>query len=100
MTEKGTAEVDIELIDAYKHVFKEHGKDAQVDKVLADLAEFSGYYDVLDETLNPSKLNYARHEGRREIFARIMFLLGVSSGYREALRRVAMLQHEALTTRD
>lgn len=93
---KTPVEADVELIDAYKHVFKEHGKDGQVDRVLADLAEFSGYYDVPDEELNPTGLNYARDAGRREVFARILFLLHVSSGYRETLRAIAMLQREAL----
>ena len=93
---KTPVEADVELIDAYKHVFKEHGKDGQVDRVLADLAEFSGYYDVPSEELGLTALNYARDAGRREVFARILFLLGVTSGYREALRAVALLQHEAL----
>ncbi len=97
---KTPVEVDLELIDAYKHVFKEHSKDAQVDRVLADLAEFTGYYDVPDEELNPTALTYARDAGRREVFARILFLLGVSSGYREALRAIAMLQREALSGKE
>lgn len=84
---KGAAETDLELINAFKHVFKELGKDAQVDLVLQEIAAFSGYFDVPPE--DATALQYARDTGRREVCARILYLLGVSSEYREALRAVA-----------
>src|SRR5687767_5236634 len=87
-------EADLKLINAFKHVFKEHGKDAQVDSVLNELAAFSGYYDVPSE--ESTELQYARDAGRREVFARILFLLGVTSEYREALRLAAEAINAAL----
>jgi hypothetical protein len=62
--------------------------------VLAELAAFSGYFDVPPETA--TALGYARDAGRREVFARILYLLGVSSEYREALRMAAIREHELL----
>jgi rhodanese-related sulfurtransferase len=92
------AQADTQIINAYKHVFKEHGKDAQVDIVLGDLAALAGFYDVPPQ--DSTALQYARDAGRREVFARILFLLGVTSEYREALRKTAEAINEALATKD
>lgn len=92
------AAVDLQIIEAYRHVFKEHGKVEAVDIVLGDLAALSGYYDVPPADSTP--LQYARDAGRREIFARILFLLGVTVEYREALRKTADAINDALSQKD
>lgn len=76
------------LIDAYKATFKGQGVNAQVDLVLADLAEFSGYFAVMPEGTSAEGLQ--RDAGRREVFARILSLLGVSSEDRELIRAAAL----------
>jgi hypothetical protein len=81
---------ELTLNNAYRAVFKNIGKDAQTDMVLADLAEFSGYYAVSPRSISEADLN--RNEGNREVFARILSLLGVSGEDREALRAAAMVE--------
>lgn len=98
MKTDNAAEVDLAIINAYRYVFKEHGQSEQVDIVLADLAALSGYFDVPSE--DSTALQYARDAGRREIYARILFLLGVTVEYREALRATADAINTALSQKD
>lgn len=96
MSKTGPAESDERLISAYQQVFKvKTGNDNNVFLVLKDLADLSGYYEVIPEE-NATALNYARDAGRREVFARILFLLGVPEAYREALRSAVLAEREAL----
>lgn len=87
-------EQDVELVDAFRHVFHDADKNAQVSTVLEELASFSGYYDV--PPANATALDYARDAGRREVFARILYLARVDNAYRETLRAAALRIREAL----
>lgn len=98
ISKNNPAEVDLQIINAYKTVFKEHGKDAQVDLVLGDLAALCGFDNVLPD--DSTALQYARDAGRREVFARILFLLGVTSEYREKLWKASNAINEALAAKD
>jgi hypothetical protein len=81
---------NLTLIDAYRAVFKSDqiGVNAQIDLVLSDLAEFSGYFAVPPEGTNLEGM--FRDAGRREVFARILSLIGVSSEDRELIRAAAL----------
>ncbi len=76
------------LVTAYQNVFKDLGVRADVDLVLGDLAEYSGYYNTMPEDATSAQMQ--RAEGRREVFARILSLFGVSGEDRELLRRAAL----------
>lgn len=76
------------LNGAYRAVFKNIGKDANTDLVLADLAEHSAYYAILPEDATDAQLR--QHNGMRKVFSRILSLLDVSSEERDALRIAAI----------
>lgn len=76
------------LVTAYQNVFKNLGVNADVDLVLADLAEYSGYFATCPDDVTANQLFLA--EGQRKVFARILSLLGVSGEDRELLRRAAL----------
>lgn len=77
-----------QLVRSYATVFSLNIEDAQL--VMADLAEASGYYAVMPE--DATAMQMARAEGRREIFARILSLVGVSEEQREAIRIAALAE--------
>ena len=76
------------LMNAYATVFER--KSEAVDLVLADLAEYSGYYATMPR--DATALQYARAEGGREVFARILSLSGVSDERREEVRVAALAE--------
>lgn len=76
------------LIEAYQQVFGTSGED--LDLVLGDLAEASGYYFVTPD--DATALQMARSEGARKVFARILSLTRVSPNQLEALREAALLE--------
>jgi len=75
-----------QLVNAYQSLWAR--EDMQI--VMADLAEASGYYAVMPE--DATALQICRAEGRREIFARILSLIGVSVEQREAIRIAALAE--------
>lgn len=76
------------LVEAYQRVLSRPGVSAEADLLLADLAEFSGYFSTLPIDAPDRALQ--RMEGRREVFARILSLFGVTGEEREELRRAAL----------
>ena len=82
------AAANVALIDAYKHVFTGLCVNKQIDLVMADLAEFTGYFAVPPEGTTLEGMY--RDAGRREVFARILSLIGVSSTDRELIRAAAL----------
>lgn len=68
---------DKTLAEAYKNVFG-HGDDA--DRVLADLAQFTGFYATLPSDATVTELAF--HNGARTAFGRIYQILSdTDEGY-------------------
>ncbi len=74
------------LHEAYANVFSRGGED--VDLVLADLAEYSGYFFVTPTGTSADDL--FRVEGSRQVFARILSLISLPMSQLEALRKAAL----------
>lgn len=83
----------LKLTEAYNQVFSKPGVREDVDLVLADLAEYSGYFATMPIDAPDRALQ--RMEGRREVFARILSLFGVTGEEREELRRAALREMTA-----
>lgn len=84
----------LKLHEAFHTVFdrrKEH-----VDLVLADLAEFSGYYFVTPPGASNEFLR--QMEGRREVFARILSLIALPMTQLEALWVAAVEETQTSNT--
>ena len=85
---------DDALTEAYKAVF-ERPNDPHVQMVLADLAGFSGFYQVAPPNdFTAGSLD--RREGRREVFARIFSRLLLSERDLSDLEAASMDEADAL----
>ena len=85
---------DAALIEAYRAVLGSTN-DAHVQMVMADLAGFSGFYQVsrpYDDGLG----SLERREGRREVFAHIFSKLMFSERNLSALESAAINEGDAL----
>lgn len=81
---------DSMLLEAYRSVFATN--DPHVQMVLADLAAFSGFYQVAHPDVTDVG-HVLRREGKREVFARIWSFLTINerglSDFEEAARSEA-----------
>lgn len=77
---------DLDQATAYAEVFDRTRPG--VDTVLADLAEFTGYFFVSPRGSSVDDIN--RMEGMREVFARILNLIALPVSQLEALRLAAI----------
>lgn len=79
---------DIRLAEAWQAIVAGRGSKEDVELALADLGEFSGYFFVAESGTTGDQL--LRNEGRRDVMARILFLLDVPIAYMTELRRAAL----------
>ncbi len=84
-TRQGVPNADANLVAAYNSVFAQGRED--VELVLADLAEFSGFYKVADRGTSADQLNF--DEGKRLAFARIWSFLTLTDKQLEELENAA-----------
>lgn len=77
------------LREAYVTVFS--GESGQI--VLADLAEYCGYYKVFDPAISMSVM--ADHNARRAVFGRIFHFLNLSEDERRELHEAARREYLA-----
>lgn len=80
----------LELTDAYSRVFGGGASQEDCEAVLADLAQFSGFYSVVPHGSNADML--FRCEGARSVFGRIQEHLNMTENERSALQRAAREQ--------
>lgn len=73
------------LREAYASVFNLSSVDAQM--VLADLADYCGYYKVFDPAVPMSVM--ADHNARRAVFGRIFHFTNLSEDERKELHQAA-----------
>ena len=79
------------LADCYNAVFtmRQPTREA-LDMVMADLAEFSGYFAVCPPSTSDAELRDMN--GRRAVFARILSLTKLSDQERQQLREAALIE--------
>lgn len=82
------------LHEAYRGLFRSTKDDVQI--VLADLADFSGFYWASGEGVDPH--DRAQRDGRREVFARIFHFLNLTEEEKSALAEAARVERLANTT--
>ncbi len=76
-----------DTVQAYRAVFGGHGSKEETELVLADLANFSGFYQVTTPADGPEAVRYS--EGQRSVFARILRFMRMSSAELAALEAAA-----------
>ena len=86
--ERRGPEREARLSSAWQAIASGKGSKEDADLVLADLAETSEFYYVADPEATPTQL--MRREGRREVMARILFLLDLPASYMTELRQAAL----------
>jgi hypothetical protein len=87
--QRRSPKVKLDLAGAYRSLFFGNASAAQRDMVLVDLANFSGFY-----TVAPEGSDLARHEGRREVFARLYSMVNMTPDEQKAFETEA--RHQAL----
>lgn len=90
---RGNEAVDA-LAQAYRDVFRGNATQNQAQMVLADLADYSGYYKVSPAVESLGEL--AAEAGKRSVFARIAGFLHMSDSEIRALQEAA--RQESLST--
>jgi hypothetical protein len=84
-----TAPQTLRLAAAYEAVFvKRRPMQEDVDLVMADLAEFSGYFTTAPTSTNSNDLWDLN--GKRSVFARILSLIAIPRVQLEELRKAAL----------
>lgn len=81
----------LRLAQAYLSVFGKETEDAEI--VLADLAEFCGFYNVAPPGLSGEQLQY--DAGKRAAFGRLFSFLSLSDERLAALEEAARAENEA-----
>lgn len=79
---------DIRLEQAWVALLGGKGSKEDADLAMADLADYTGYYAVAPEGTSTEMMH--RFEGRRDVMARILFLLDNPTSYSADLRRAAL----------
>jgi hypothetical protein len=83
-----SVEARLRLAQAYRSVFKDGSVDA--DLVLSDLAEYAGWYKVVDPSAGPYVMTDAN--ARRAVFGRLFHWLRLTSNEIEELERAVRLE--------
>jgi hypothetical protein len=81
----GEDDADARLIAAYRSVFAEGREDVEI--VLADMAEHTGFYKVAERGADSDIMIY--DEGRRSAFARVWSFLTLTDAQLAALESAA-----------
>ncbi len=82
---------ELRLHEAYRAVFTlQKPMKEDLDLVLADLGEFSGYHAVLSPTATDGEMR--DHNGRRAVFARILSLIELPLSQLNDLRNAALVE--------
>lgn len=82
---------DLRLVTAYKEVFEKNSES--VELVLADLAQFTGFYQVMPPDTPPSEL--AHSNGLRAAFGRLFHFLSLTEDDLRELETAARLEARA-----
>ncbi len=75
------------LSEAWQAFQRGAASKTDADLILADLANYTGYFFVAADAASGDELQ--RREGRRDVMARILFLLDLPFAYTTELRRAA-----------
>lgn len=86
--QRRTAKRDVRLHEAWAAFRAGSASREDAELVLSDLAEFSEYFYVADSTATGDQL--MRREGRREVMARILFLLDLPASFMTEVRQAAL----------
>lgn len=87
----GIAEKNRRRLAAYRATFNGNGTKEEAGLVLADLADFTGFYKVADAEATDAVLRH--HAGQRSVFGRILAALRMTDA--ELLRLEEAARREA-----
>lgn len=91
--DRRTAETRNErLSEAWQAFVRGAASKEDADLIMADLASVTGYFFVSEPGATGDAL--LRNEGRRDVMARILFLLDLPFSYMTELRRAASDEHQ------
>lgn len=80
----------LRLADAYRSVFSGRGSKEDAEIVLADLAQFSGFYTVTTPNTPADAVRFA--EGQRSVMARVLRFTRLSGVETRELEEAARLE--------
>lgn len=86
------------LVEAWHSLSKGSGTVEDFEIVLVDLAAASGYFDITPSGVSSDTLRH--NEGRRELFARISFLLGLKGDALAALMEAASHERQIINNQE
>lgn len=86
--ERRTDKHEDRLHEAWNAIINGQGSKDDAELILADLGEFSGYFAVTPPGTDGTTLSH--NEGRRAVYARIMYLLDIPTSYMTELRRASL----------
>lgn len=84
------------LSQAWQAIINGHGSKEDAELVLADLGEYSGYFAVTEPGTDGLVLSH--NEGRRSVYARIVYLLDAPTSYITELRRASLDEMQITAT--
>ncbi|MFA7602555.1 MAG: hypothetical protein WCY29_06060 [Novosphingobium sp.] len=86
-TQRGPEARNVRISEAWRNFQRGAASREDADIILADLAKQSEYFLIADPAADGAAL--LRREGKREMMARILFLLDLPFSYMDELRRAA-----------
>lgn len=90
------AEARKRLASAYKAVFSSNATPDDVEIVLADMANFSGYFNVAGEgAILRGSIDLRYREGKRLVFSRVLRFLELPEHEVAALQAAARIEAQA-----
>lgn len=89
---------DKEITDAYRRLFGHNNDNAQI--VLADLADFCGFYKIEPSGSDMSAYQAGHVNGLRSAFGRIFYFLGLNEDDLKALEEAAREESRARSTEE
>lgn len=88
----GMPENSLALVSAWQRLATGQGERADFEVAMSDLAAYAGYNDITPPDAPDSVLRF--NEGKRAVFARILFLVELDSASQAALRAAAKEQRD------
>ena len=78
----------------YKNLFQGKGNEQDAQVVLADLAAYAEFYATLPAPPLSTPERLVDHNARRDVFSRVLALVGLTDEEMQALENATKLEHK------